>query len=224
MSARDNILNKLRQALPAGDDRGTAPQVQDYYAQVPANSTRPERVAQLRTLLEAAHADVIVAKSGNWAQLTADQLLAMGVRTLALNEDDRDSRALAAALQGRVALTGFNRPIEAWKQELFDTVDAGFTVANSAIAATGTLVFKSAPELPRSLSLVPPLHVALVKAETIHAHLFAAALDEQWAAAMPTNLVMVSGPSKTSDIQQTLAYGAHGPKQMLVVIVEGDAP
>jgi L-lactate dehydrogenase complex protein LldG len=122
-----------------------------------------------------------------------------------------------------VTLTGFNRPIEAWKQELFDTVDAGFTVANSAIAATGTLVFKSAPELPRSLSLVPPLHVALVKAETIHAHLFAAALDEQWAAAMPTNLVMVSGPSKTSDIQQTLAYGAHGPKQMLVVIVEGDA-
>ena len=102
-------------------------------------------------------------------------------------------------------------------------MDAGFTVANSAIAATGTLVFKSSPELPRSLSLVPPLHVALVKAETIHAHLFAAALDEQWVAAMPTNLVMVSGPSKTSDIQQTLAYGAHGPKQMLVVIVEGDA-
>jgi L-lactate dehydrogenase complex protein LldG len=224
MSARDNILNKLRQALPAGDDRGTAPQVQDYYAQVPANSSRPERVAQLRTLLEAAHADVIVAKPDDWAQLTAERLLAMGVHKLALNEEDRDSRALAAALQGRVTLTGFNRPIEAWKQELFDTVDAGFTVANSAIAATGTLVFKSAPELPRSLSLVPPLHVALVKAETIHAHLFAAALDEQWAAAMPTNLVMVSGPSKTSDIQQTLAYGAHGPKQMLVVIVEGDAP
>ena len=224
MSARDNILNKLRRALPAGDDSGATPQVQDYYAQVPANSSRPERVAQLRTLLEAAHADVIVAKPDDWAQLTAERLLAMGVHKLALNEEDRDSRALAAALQGRVTLTGFNRPIEAWKQELFDTVDAGFTVANSAIAATGTLVFKSAPELPRSLSLVPPLHVALVKAETIHAHLFAAALDEQWAAAMPTNLVMVSGPSKTSDIQQTLAYGAHGPKQMLVVIVEGDAP
>jgi L-lactate dehydrogenase complex protein LldG len=36
---------------------------------------------------------------------------------------------------------------------------------------------------------------------------------------MPTNLVMVSGPSKTSDIQQTLAYGAHGPRRLWVVIV-----
>ena len=42
---------------------------------------------------------------------------------------------------------------------------------------------------------------------------------ERWTDGMPTNLVMVSGPSKTSDIQQTLAYGAHGPRQLWVVIV-----
>ena len=36
---------------------------------------------------------------------------------------------------------------------------------------------------------------------------------------MPTNVVLVSGPSKTSDIQQTLAYGAHGPRNLWVVIV-----
>jgi L-lactate dehydrogenase complex protein LldG len=37
---------------------------------------------------------------------------------------------------------------------------------------------------------------------------------------MPTNLLLVSGPSKTADIQQTLAYGAHGPKELVVVLVD----
>jgi L-lactate dehydrogenase complex protein LldG len=39
---------------------------------------------------------------------------------------------------------------------------------------------------------------------------------------MPSNLIFVSGPSKTADIQQTLAYGAHGPKRLIVVLVEKD--
>lgn len=227
MSSRDRILAKLRNALPADDDLRQTPAVADYYtANTPASLTRQERVTQLRNLLEAAHAEVIVANRASWASLLAVRLAALGVSRMVLNEDTEEGRQLAATLRvasPSLTLLPFNRPIEAWKQELFDTVDAGFTVANSAIAATGTLVFKSSPELPRSLSLVPPLHVALVKAETIHAHLFAAALNEGWADNLPTNLVMVSGPSKTSDIQQTLAYGAHGPKQMLVVIVEGDA-
>ena len=75
------------------------------------------------------------------------------------------------------------------------------------------------------MSLVPPLHIALVYADRLHADLHAAMRAEQWASGMPTNLVLVSGPSKTSDIQQTLAYGAHGPRELWVVIVEreGDA-
>ncbi|RTL47877.1 MAG: lactate utilization protein C [Rhodocyclaceae bacterium] len=226
MNARHRILAKLRNALPVENDMQAAPAVAGYYA---ANTLAPqtcqERVAQLRGLLQAAHAEVIVASRAAWVSLLAVRLAALGVGRLALNEDTEEGRQLAATLRessGSVTLLPFDKPIETWKQELFDTVDAGFTVADSAIAATGTLVFKSSPAQPRSLSLVPPLHVALVRAETIHAHMFAAALEEQWAAAMPTNLVMVSGPSKTSDIQQTLAYGAHGPKQMLVVIVSGE--
>ncbi|WP_455733600.1 LutC/YkgG family protein, partial [Burkholderia stabilis] len=113
----------------------------------------------------------------------------------------------------------FDRPIDAWKNELFDTIDAGFTVARSGIAATGTVVLAPDPGTPRTVSLVPPLHVALVHARTLHADLHAAARAERWHAGMPTNLVLVSGPSKTSDIQQTLAYGAHGPRRLWVVIV-----
>jgi len=225
MNARANILAKLRRALPDNAPSLAAPIVADYYAaHGPAPLDRQQQVDQLRNLLEISHADVIVAGDAAWPQLLAQRLADLGVQRLVLNQDTTEGQRLAAALPTGIATHAFDRPIEAWKQELFDTVDAGFTVADSAIAATGTLVLKSSPALPRSLSLVPPLHVALVRAGTIHNHLFDAARDEAWAQGMPTNLVMVSGPSKTSDIQQTLAYGAHGPKQMLVVIVhEGTA-
>jgi L-lactate dehydrogenase complex protein LldG len=42
--------------------------------------------------------------------------------------------------------------------------------------------------------------------------------SERWAEAMPTNALVISGPSKTADIQQTLAYGAHGPRELIVLL------
>ncbi|MNT35871.1 Lactate utilization protein C [compost metagenome] len=121
-------------------------------------------------------------------------------------------------MPAHIEAIGYDRPIEAWKAELFDTIDAGFTVARSGIAATGTLVVAPDAGSPRTVSLVPPLHVALVRASTLHADLHMAVRTERWSDGMPANLVLISGPSKTSDIQQTLAYGAHGPRRLWVVI------
>ncbi|NCS61823.1 MAG: lactate utilization protein C, partial [Rhodoferax sp.] len=47
---------------------------------------------------------------------------------------------------------------------------------------------------------------------------YAAMTAESWSAGMPTNALLVCGPSKTADIQQTLAYGAHGPKELVVLL------
>jgi len=49
-------------------------------------------------------------------------------------------------------------------------------------------------------------------------------VSENWAGGLPTNALLISGPSKTADIQQTLAYGAHGPKELIVLVInaEGD--
>ncbi|WP_226817203.1 LutC/YkgG family protein, partial [Burkholderia cepacia] len=146
-----------------------------------------------------------------------------GARYLMLDPARAEAAALARALPDTVAPVPFDRPIDAWKAELFDTIDAGFTVARSGIAATGTVVLAPDAGTPRTVSLVPPLHVALVHASTLHPDLHAAVHAERWHAGMPTNLVLVSGPSKTSDIQQTLAYGAHGPRRLWVVIVTDSA-
>ena len=133
-----------------------------------------------------------------------------------------EGRALRAALPAGVEPVAFDRPLEDWKAELFGTIDAGFTVARSGIAATGTLVLAPDMTSPRTVSLVPPLHIALVHAHTLHADLHQALHAERWQDGMPTNLVLATGPSRTSDIQQTLAFGAHGPRWTWVVIVTGE--
>ena len=221
--ARTNILGRLRANAPAA-----APAVATLDSRIDAHyaarrAASPDslqaRVAQFERMLDAAHADVFRASADAWPAELARRLATAGARRVLLDTARAEGAALARALPAAVTAQSFGQPIEAWKDALFDTIDAGFTVARSGIAATGTLIVEPDTGSPRTLSLVPPLHVALVHAKTLHADLHAAAAAEHWRDGMPTNLVMISGPSKTSDIQQTLAYGAHGPRALWVVIV-----
>ena len=69
------------------------------------------------------------------------------------------------------------------------------------------------------MSLVPPIHFALLDAGKLYDTLFEAMVEQGWSDALPTNALLVSGPSKTADIQVTLAYGAHGPKELIVLLL-----
>ncbi|WP_321929593.1 LutC/YkgG family protein [Paraburkholderia guartelaensis] len=227
MSARARMLERLRGHVPAAPS--TTLEALD--ARIDAHFTErralaplalTDRIAQFRRMLEAAHAEVICASAATWAADLAERLAAAGVRNLLLDTACAEGQALEAALPPAVQARSYAQPIEQWKAELFDTVDAGFTVARSGLAATGTLVVVPDANAPRTVSLVPPLHVALIHADTLHADLHAAVAAERWRDGMPTNLVMISGPSKTSDIQQTTAYGAHGPRALWVVVVTDD--
>ncbi|MBN3845013.1 lactate utilization protein C [Burkholderia sp. Ac-20349] len=230
MSARDAILKRLRAAAP-GVAAEAAPALDariDMHYDTCRSHTEtardPHTLAHtMQAALAASHAAVWCATGDEWPAQLAARLAEAGVHRLLLDPARAESAALARALPGTVAPVPFDRPIDAWKTELFDTIDAGFTVARSGIAATGTVVLAPDAGTPRTVSLVPPLHVALVHASTLHPDLHAAVHAERWHTGMPTNLVLVSGPSKTSDIQQTLAYGAHGPRRLWVVIVTDSA-
>ena len=96
----------------------------------------------------------------------------------------------------------------------------GLTGVNAALAATGSLVLESGPGRFRSASLLPDLHIALMTAEQILPDL------ETWAAARAhaafreaSNTVIVSGPSKTADIGHQLVKGAHGPRELHILIL-----
>ncbi len=74
------------------------------------------------------------------------------------------------------------------------------------------------------MSLVPPVHIAGLKAAKIHDTLAEAMRKEGWAEKMPSNLLLISGPSKTADIELTIASGVHGPKELIVFILLDEVP
>ena len=120
----------------------------------------------------------------------------------------------------QVELIDADRDIEAWQEELFQHVDAGLTSTRGGIAETGSLWLWPDADEPRLLSLVPPLHIAVLDVDAIEDTLFDVITHQGWASGMPTNALLISGPSKTADIEQVLAYGAHGPKELVVLILE----
>jgi len=96
--------------------------------------------------------------------------------------------------------------------------DVGISGAKAALAETGSVVVDSGPNKSRLATLLPPIHVALVKTSQLVPDLIAymAARNGDF----PANRVLISGPSKTADIEQTLVVGVHGPKQFIVVLVD----
>jgi L-lactate dehydrogenase complex protein LldG len=106
---------------------------------------------------------------------------------------------------------------------MFHDIPASLTTARAAIAETGTLILWPDANEPRLMSLVPPVHIVLLDARKIYNTFYEAIEQEGWKNGMPTNALLVSGPSKTADIQVTLAYGAHGPKELVVLLMGEEA-
>lgn len=97
-------------------------------------------------------------------------------------------------------------------------IRAGLTGCSAAIADTGTLVITSASGHPLAASLSPEVHVAIVHQEQIVPSLEDAFRNEDVAAAAAA--VLITGPSRTADIEMTLTIGVHGPRELVVYVVE----
>ncbi len=99
--------------------------------------------------------------------------------------------------------------------------DVGITTAQAAIAETGTLVLEQAAERHRLVSLLPPVHIAIVNAQGICANLGEAILLARVACETSGAITFITGPSRTADIELTLTTGVHGPKELYVIVYEG---
>ncbi len=97
--------------------------------------------------------------------------------------------------------------------------DAGITSVDFGVAETGTLALLAAPGQGRAVSLLPPIHVAVLNAGDIVYEL--AALFEKVKAqgTLPSALTFVTGPSRTGDIEQTLTVGVHGPGELHLIVI-----
>ncbi len=95
----------------------------------------------------------------------------------------------------------------------------GITGAEAAFAETGTIVVRSGPGQPRMASLVPLVHVAVLRRERIFRSASHWAADPSARMAEGSNVVFITGPSKTADIESIVTLGVHGPKHLHIVIV-----
>lgn len=103
----------------------------------------------------------------------------------------------------------------------------GLSVAYAGIAETGTLVMASGPSSPTTLNFLPDVHIVVISEDDI-----AANYEEVWArlsrdakpagAKLPRTVNWITGPSRTADIEQTLLLGAHGPRKLVILLIDGE--
>jgi len=131
-----------------------------------------------------------------------------------------EAEALAAALRER----GIEVVDVAGRGDdgaLFE-LDAGITDAQAALAETGTIVCRTDADHGRALSLVPPVHVAILHARDVLPDMidYWRTLDSSSPGALPSAQAMITGPSKTADIEGELVTGVHGPGRVEIVLIE----
>ena len=185
-----------------------------------------EKTDQLTRRLHATHAEVHDAAAGTgtvdkaWLDALHAVCQRKALKNLLLSPSGRWGAAIYAEAERFPALIDYHRPIEAWKADLFNTVDAAVTGSCGGIADTGTLILWPDVHEPRAMSLIPPVHIVILEKRKIYADLTEAMYQQNWLqTGMPSNVILVSGPSKSADIEQTMTYGVHGPKALVVILV-----
>lgn len=190
---------------------------------IPAAETRQNFTA----MIEDAGAHVIATTAGEFPHILAATASEYGVESLILPQILLHDVAIQDALKATaIEAHAVAEDPDIWRKEVF-SFDAACTDCHAAIAATGSLVMSSSPQQPRLMSLAVPIHFAVVRSSQLYltfAHCLRARVwDVDNHGDMPTNLFLISGPSRTADIEQTLVRGAHGPRHLVVFLIDETA-
>jgi L-lactate dehydrogenase complex protein LldG len=216
MSPRDAFLQNVRAAVKAGNRAGTTPPLPEC-GQVGYQGAGADPVERFCAELTAVggHAHVVADPAAAW-RVIAEIAHARQVRKVVagcgglLERLDIVGQLRAAGIE---VATVDALPMP---REVFFEADLGVSNVYRLIAETGTVAVASWPEEPRSLSLLPPVHIAVAERAQLVPDLFD--LFAQLAGTPPACLSLITGPSKTGDIELRLVTGVHGPGEVHVVV------
>lgn len=209
MSSRDDILSKLQAAQKPFPDQPTLTSRQHF---TPLDNQPAALEAHFITQAEALGCHVHRLATANQAVETLLQLIAPDNRIQSWDPTHIPLPGLATILRdNRIAVAPGDT-----------SVRTGLTGVDAALAGTGSLVLVSGAGKPRQPSLLPPVHIAVMTAAQIVPD-----LDTWMAAQRPdnfqalraaSNIVLVSGPSRTGDIANIPVMGVHGPETVHIII------
>lgn len=205
-TSRDTILNRLKesaQVVAMPEPWGSHREFDDL-------------AEQFEQALTAVHGEVIRADSLETAVTALGDLMTeLGVKTAVANSEE--------------PLTSLDLPTQfpdidwhiveqtaADLREFCISADMGISSGDAGLAETGTVIISSGSGKSRLATLLPPVHVAMLPTSKLTSDLFTWTAARQ--TATPSNITLVSGPSKTADIEQTMAIGVHGPKRFIVIL------
>ena len=142
-------------------------------------------------------------------------LEALAGKVVVVNSDEEAAVAVNKALNGRT----FIRSTDPYSREGIAATEVGITSADYALADTGSLVFFSESGESRLLSLLPPCHIAVIESSKIVPSLDHVFRLRTLPGAESSAMVVVTGPSRTADIEMRLVRGVHGPGEIHVIVV-----
>jgi L-lactate dehydrogenase complex protein LldG len=225
--SRDAMLGTIRRALREGRELPASEQaaLRARLANpprhlIPARSLLPheERVALLINRLEHEYATV--------ARLSSPQDVPAAVADY-LASQNLPSQAVLALNPALTDLPWADHPMLRLRTGLPEPEDlVGIQTAWAAIAETGTLIFPSGPDRPTTLNLLPDTEIVLLRTSRVLGPMedaFALWRAEH-GSEMPRTLMLVTGPSRSSDVEQTQELGAHGPRRVHVLLLNDGPP
>ena len=223
-ASRNNILTHLQQmTVVLQKDSGNCTFHEGRSFDEGKRWPAEEKVLRLKRMMEAVHTEVHLCGENTWKKTLCSVLeqkqinkILYGAKT-GLAEELRNLKQLSSEMM--IEFIDYKDPIEESKDLLFE-IDAAITTTRGGIAETGSLILWPTPDEPRLMSLVPPIHIAVLYSSDIYSTFREAMISENWSSQMPTNALLISGPSKTADIEQTLVYGIHGCKELVVLLLQ----
>lgn len=214
-TARERIMARLH----ASGTHDT--HVPDAPLPPPLTLDREARIERLSELMSAIRTEIHIVEADAWLDTLRQLARERGWKQLLYGPQAPIGPAVESAWDADTGqgpeLVAYTDPVETFKDDLFQ-IDAGITSVRGGVADTGAVVLWPTEHEPRLMSLVPSVHVAVLDADTIYNSLADMMAAENWSAGMPTNALLISGPSKTADIEFTLVFGVHGPKELIVII------
>lgn len=244
-AAKANILGRLRHALADPDlpfpPENPAPPVYEDRLRITALAADGEDAPhRFKKELEALHGTCDLAASAIAARIHAvNQVLAWETEIVDARADAREAKRLLVwpglddvipGLADNLESRGFQLhvPTEFAQAEVradLQRIQIGITAVDAAFATTGSVLLRSGPERSRIASLLPLHHLALVPVARLWVNAEAWLEHERRQGALEqamrrsANLTLVSGPSKSADIESRLTWGVHGPRHVHAVVI-----
>ncbi len=211
-ASRDRILARLRQSTP-----GPKAPASDFSIMEERQWPSEERTDRLVEKMGLVNTEIHLTAPDEWTAKLAQVMESKQAQNLLFAKSTWAGEQIISEKQAYDFL--FCDAEDADIPTLAFKADAALTTTKGAVADAAALILWPTPTEPRQISLVPPVHIALLEEDKISNSLAQVMKTEEWPCQMPTNALLVSGPSKTADIEQELTYGVHGPKELVVLLI-----